>query len=236
MERREYRPEAEAAPAMPSEIGETAPETAESPTAAAAVEPTAKAEAEPTDPAAVFNEFFPAGEIKEAKLADLPEAADILHKLAKMYLSAEKFDPNRFGFVRRIDHADGGQTYLASYEKDYGQAGGGVEESTYLIDVNEAGEYCGYGEIRNSSSTDSEYLKDKPFVGYTRTEKGKSQKGFGLRRLAMMNAVSHMLYGQPLYSDTVQSDRAQRLWEALVKQGDAIKFKEGDHDRYVFAE
>jgi hypothetical protein len=219
MEGQEFRPRPES--------GDLPPEKAERSDAP---------EFDPTDPAAVFEEYFPAGEIKEVDLAELPEAARVLHKLAMMYLSPEKFDPDGFGPAKAIKHADGGQTYLASYEKDYGGASGGVEESTYLIDVDEAGDYCGYGEIRHSVSSDSEYFKDKPFVGYTRTEKGKGKKGLGLRRMAMMNAVSHMMYGQPLYSDTIQSEQAQRLWEALVKQGDAVKFKEGDHDRYVFSE
>lgn len=194
-------------------------------------------ESGPTDPSAVFNEYFPAGRIEEVDFGELPkEVAERMHGMAKLYLLPEKFDPDEFGPAMMVSHADGGKTYFASYEKDYREAGGGVEESTYLFDVDEGDEYAGFGEIRYSLSSDSGYFKEKPFVGYTVTEEEKSQKGLGLRRMAMMNAISRMAYGQPLYSDTVQSDQAKRLWEALVKQGDAVKFKEGDHDRYVFTE
>lgn len=125
-------------------------------------------------------------------------------------------------------------TYAARQTKTYRDTSGDTEDLVYLIDVDSDGNEEGHAEIRLNISNEESYFKDKPFVGYTTTQEAYRNKGLGTRRLFIMNAMSQMLHCFPLHSDTLISDEAKRLWERLEGEGKAVKFREGEHDRYKF--
>lgn len=178
-----------------------------------------------------FKQHFPNGEISEIKLTEIPE--DILELFKNKYralVSQEKQQPFEMSRFRKISHTDGSISYAATVTKHYdGETG--TEESTYIADVHES-ELSGYGELRKNLTNNSDYFKDKPFVGFTKTENKFLRSDLALRRLYLMNAIAQSRYGQPVYSDTVISDEARELWENLVEQGKATKFKQGLHERY----
>ena len=94
----------------------------------------------------------------------------------------------------------------------------------------------GHSELRfniKCAEENEKYFKNKPFTGFTSTEESARRTGLGTRRIFLMNAYAQMNYGFPLYSDTAISEGAKKMWEKLVQQGKAERFKEGPHDRYV---
>ena len=93
-------------------------------------------------------------------------------------------------------------------------------------------EQTGYSEMRLNTSNETEYFKNKPFIGITNTISKFRKTGLGERRIKLMTAMSQTLYNEPLCSDTNISPSAKRLWEKLEERGEAEKFMEGDHDRY----
>jgi len=132
-----------------------------------------------------------------------------------------------------INHQSGDRTFAARQTKTY-DTNGDTEELVYLIDVDSDGIEEGHGEIRMNISNDDPYFKNKPFVGYTETEGGFRRQGLGTRRLLMMNTFTQMLYDLPLHSDTLIADDARRLWERLAVEGKAIKYPEGQNERFRF--
>jgi hypothetical protein len=178
-----------------------------------------------------FERRFAEGEIADAAFVDMPDdVQEMLESLGMMYLNPDKFVPGQFRDGKRVTiGAD--EAYVASKIKEYG--GAGKEESTYVVDVRN-GEVAGYGEIRWHLENADEYFKDKPFVGYTKTMEGHRRQGLAERRLRLMNAVAREKYGLPIHSDTVIAEGAKAMWEKLVKEGRARKYKEGEHDRYVY--
>lgn len=182
----------------------------------------------------IFAEYFPSGEIGPTTLEEIPEQAVIeLEKRSKLLVPPERYKPGNFEKLFVIRHADGTRSFAAVQQKTYGE-GGDTEELTYLADLDENDAAIGYSEIRMNVSNPDGYFKDKPFVGFTRTFEGKQQRGFGDRRLRLMNALTRMLYDLPIHSDTLLSPEAQKLWEKMEKRGEAVRYKEkGKHDRFM---
>jgi len=168
----------------------------------------------------------------EMELADVPDPVrGMLEALGMRYLDPDTYDPGDFYDVRRLTLEDGDAIFSARRVKDYGDRG--VEESTYVIDVRN-GEPVGFGEVRWRLTGVTDYFKDKPFVGFTETRRPFRRKGLAERRLRIMNALARQKYGLPVHSDTVISADARKLWEKLAGEGKARKYKEGEHDRYVY--
>ena len=133
------------------------------------------------------------------------------------YYDEKNVDVGAYDAFFTIKHPNGDVTYLAEQTGSY-DTEGDTEEMTYFVDTRES-EILGYGELRNNLTNRSEDYKDKPYVGYTRTEDAHARQGLGARRLLEMNAVSEMKYGLPLHSGIIIEPRITSLYEGLVKKG-----------------
>lgn len=181
----------------------------------------------------VFNEYFPNAEIKEIVLSDIPEKVlEYFEFKSSQFISPNQYKPNNFERFFAVKYADNNTTFLAQQTKMYDN--GDAEKLTFFADVIEK-DVIGRAELRlnvKCAIENEEYFKNKPFVGWTETNEDLRKSGMGTRRLFLMNAIAQMCYGLPLYSDTVNSPQMKKIWEKLVESGNAIKFKEGDKDRY----
>ncbi len=186
----------------------------------------------------VFSEYFPDGKIESVTIADVPE--EVLHFFefkSGQFLSPNDYTLGNFEDFFRVRHCDGKETFLAQQTKTYPQGfleAGDTERLTYFVDV-DGDKIIGRSELRLNTKCPEEYLeyfKDKPFIGWIETHEDLWKQGLGTRRMYLMNAYSRMLYGLPLYSDTVNSPRMESLWETLVKKGKAGKFKEVEYNRF----
>jgi hypothetical protein len=183
---------------------------------------------------ATFETHFPRGELSETAAEDIPERA-------MTYFEAKSRDTHRtdeyiegnFERFLVITHDNGDRTYVATQTVTY-PTNGDTERLAYLMDFNEAGSPVGGGEIRHNTSNQDNYFRDKPFVGFTITDQAYQRRGFGKRRLNMMNALSRSLHGNPIHSDTNMAPNAENLWKNLVEEGAARAYKEGQHNRYMF--
>ena len=180
-----------------------------------------------------FGEYFHEGEIHNISPDKIPaEVMEYFERKSRQFIDAKDYKPNNFGAFYVVHYADGGKTFIAEQIKTY-DTNHDTESLAYLVDVD--GEtQLGHGELRMNISNPEKFFKDKPFVGYTKTEKTSRRKGFGRRRLLVMNAFSQMRYKLPLYSGTLIEDRAKSVWESLVKEDLAQRIREGRRRRYVF--
>ncbi len=186
---------------------------------------------------AKFKEYLPDVQIKEININDIPkEALDFFIDRGMQFVDPNRNDPNDFKKFFVLEYGDNDYIYVASKTKNYSLGEEeDVEESTYFFDIKN-NKPIGYSEIRYKESTESEYFKDKPFIGIIRTDNDLKTTGLGTRKMNAMNAISWMLYSLPLYSDTVNSPEMKSLWEGLVKRNKAEKFKQDDNDRYFMKE
>ncbi len=184
----------------------------------------------------IFKKHFPDGSIEIIALEDIPpDALETLEGRSRLLVLPENYRPGNFKKLFVVAHAAGDRTFVAQQLKTYG-ATGDTEELTYLADVDDHGELAGYGEIRLNISNNDPYFKDKPSVGFTRTEAERQKRGFGERRIRLMNALTRMLYDLPLHSDTLMTPEAKRLWEKLAGNGEARKYLEGKNERFAFSD
>ena len=178
-----------------------------------------------------FSELFPEGTLAEIQESEIPEAVmEIFERKSAQFINKDKYQPRNFEVYFVINHTSGDRTYLAQQTKTY-ETNKDTERLVYFVDARDD-RILGYSELRNNISNPSEYFKDKPFVGYTETEKEFRNHGLGTRRLLLMNAFSLTQYGRPLNSDTLNSEMS--LWENLVKRGLAKKFQKSKNIRYSF--
>ncbi len=182
----------------------------------------------------IFTQHFPTGEIQPIDLAQIPkEAVDYLGIRSRALINRSDYRPSNFDASFVVDHHEGGRTFITQQTKTY-RTNGATKALTYFVDINEEGKVTGFGELRLSLTDPRDYFKNKPFVGYTQTERAFQRKGLGTRRLRLMNAISNMLYSLPLHSDTLLSKESGGVWERLVRKGKARKYKQGKEDRYSF--
>jgi len=180
---------------------------------------------------AKFSEYFPNGEIKSVLPGEIP--ADIL----KFFEERSKnwrfndYQPEDFENLFEITHGPGDKTYVAEQTKDIG---GEIEHLFYLADeLNQ--KMAGLCEIKKVES-DEDFFNDKPYASEGETFGSNRLQGLSRRRHFIGNALCHMRYGLPLYSDTVLTPGGKAVWESLVEKGEARKFMEGEFERYVMAE
>jgi len=114
-----------------------------------------------------------------------------------------------FAQLLRIDGGDELITHAAVETREY-PTNGDVERLIYLADQTMDGQKVGYGEVRLNLSDQSDYYKDKPLVGYTRTMQEFQRRGYGRRRLLVMNALSRQILGLELHSDTLNFARCPK--------------------------
>lgn len=185
-----------------------------------------------------FEECFPSVKIKEITKQDIPTAAmDYFEHKSRSFINVDDYRPGNFEKFFVVEYDDGRKTFLAQQTKVYKEEAG-TERSTYFFDM-ENNKILGRAELRFNIKHPKKYeryFKNKPFVGWIETEKESRREGLGRSRLRLMGAFSQALYGLPLYSDTIISPEAKLMFESLVEKGEAKKFKEGPHDRYVLLE
>jgi hypothetical protein len=180
-----------------------------------------------------FNSFYPEGKMSELRLNDLPKAVlKYFEANSRRFILPEKYKPGNFKRLLAVDYTNGDKTYIANQIKIYENDDDAIEDLSYLIDYR-GGNNIGHAELRYNLQSDSEYFKNKPFVGYTATKEEYQRSGLAERRLFLMNALAKTLYDYPICSDTVISAEAKSLWEKLVQENKAKMIKEGKNDRYV---
>lgn len=179
-----------------------------------------------------FGDYFKAAQVKYLQLEELPpEVLSHFEGRSQLYIHPRDYKPGNFTQLLQIKHFDRSTTYVARQTKKYETE---IEEDIHLVDVGPDGAEQGHGDIRKNISSDDPYFVDKPFVGQTTTEEKYRRKGLATRRLLMMNALSHTYFGLPINSDTNISPEAKSIWKGFVDSDLAVKYKEGEKDRFVF--
>ncbi|MDO8599734.1 MAG: hypothetical protein Q7S02_06535 [bacterium] len=188
--------------------------------------------------ARAFAEHYSAGVMTPIDMNAVPSSVMEQFENRSAYLvPADDYRPKNFVSYWALMHENGERSYVAERNpKTYrsGSSEAEVEREAYVVGVTASDDVVGWGEVRYNITNPDPYFKEKPFVGYTKTEHAFQRRGYGLRRLAVMNAVAHVFFGFPLHSDTVIQPEAERRWERPVQDGRARKYKEGEHDRYGF--
>src|ERR1035437_1913726 len=79
-----------------------------------------------------------------------------------------------------VDYGDGDLGFIVGCNKKY--LNGTQEYSSFLLDLNQNEELTGRSEIRyRKEHLGNPYFKDKPFVGWTKTEFDFQRQGLGRR-------------------------------------------------------
>ncbi len=179
-----------------------------------------------------FCKFFRGSSIEEIDLNNIPkEAMTFFENHSELLISSKDYKPGNFEFFFLIKHSNGDITYLAQQTKNYHEKVG-IERLTYFWETRNK-ENIGHGELRYNISDKDEFFKNKPFVGFSETEKEFQKQGLGKRRLLLMNAYSQMLYQLPLYSSDIITPKAENIWVQLEGEGLAQKLIGENRKRYV---
>lgn len=204
------------------------------------------AEAEPTalrNQRSIFESFFPGGRLTALNYSDLPECAkELFEYYSARFISPKHYRPENFHAIFAIPHPDGVTTLAAWQTKFDDSTFFGLETNVYLYDTTKAGEQVGKAEIRYNLTSRNPFFIAKPFVGWNETTPEHVNKGYGTRRLLVMNALCQTFFKLPLHSAErqIQSKRQAHestetdLWDALVLRGLAYKYSEDGLSRYVF--
>jgi len=179
-----------------------------------------------------FNNYYTEGLMETINLRDIPKnAMKIFEGYSARFISEKIYHLKNFNISAIIHHDLGYDSYLVSQLKEYFNKN--IESEIYIVETNRNKEIIGKIELRYNINNNKEYWKNKPFVGFTETF-NNFREGFGIRRLYYSNAITHAAYNLPLHSDTILDEKVIFMWEKLVNNNEAIKYKEGKHDRYKF--
>lgn len=163
----------------------------------------------------------------------VPEnVAALFNWSARQLVDRGEISFNQLGELLGIWHDDETRTYAVSDNKTY-PVDGTREELIYLVNIDQDQQLIGYGEIRHPAKHHDPYFREKPFVGYTRTEREFRKRGFGRRRILEMGQFTMHAFGLPLYSSKLIRPKAKRLWQGLAEDELATAFVEGEHTRFV---
>lgn len=172
-------------------------------------------------------------EMTEVTYEEIPEIVkDNFEKQSKKFILKEEYKEGNFSKLYKFIHQNGDETYIGQQDKTY-ETNGATERLTYFADTRN-GEITGYLELRLSINDLSEYFKNKPFVGFTRTYPTFLNQGLGRRRLEEANAYSLSEHYLPLNSDSLVIDEAKSVWEKLVTDGKAERYNENGKERFRF--
>ncbi len=169
-----------------------------------------------------FEALFSSGTLDVITRDQIPQTVlEHFEGMSSRFISREKYQEGNFNAYYRIVHSDiqGFITYIADQDKTYDYKKPPVlEKNVYFYEVLD-GNKVGHGELRYQpeAKEKDEYFKDKPFVGFTRTENDFLQKGFAKRRLLAMGAYSEMQWHLPLYAGD-QNKTADKVWKSLVNE------------------
>jgi hypothetical protein len=165
-------------------------------------------------------------EMSSVAYEDLPEVVrSHIESESRHLIHRDKYREGNFSKILCFTHENGDITYLAQQDKQYG-TDDETERLTYFVDTRD-GVMTGYLEMRWALTDMSDYFKNKPLVGFTRTQEGYFKEGLAERRLRQANAYSLSEYGYPLNSDSRLSKEARKVWERLVDAGLAELYFDG---------
>ncbi|MCK4997079.1 hypothetical protein KAS08_02140 [Candidatus Pacearchaeota archaeon] len=179
-----------------------------------------------------FNQFYPKGRLTRIKLEQVDKKAlQYFENKSKLFVSSEDYKKNNFLKLFRIN-IENTESFVATQMKMYHNDE--AEHLTYLFERN-GNETIGHGEIRFNPISPKLYFKDKPFIGWTSTERNFQNQGFGENRVYAFNALSHMIHGLSLHSDTLHCSKNQtKIWEKLERKNEATRYLENGHNRWHF--
>ncbi len=110
-----------------------------------------------------------------------PSVKEYFESRSAMYINQAEYSPQNFEKVLTFTFPNGDIGYIAEQLKDYSNEVG-IERLTYITDTRDGVE-LGYLELRLNITSDMPYFKNKPFVGFNRTNEGFQRQGLGERRL-----------------------------------------------------
>ncbi len=179
-----------------------------------------------------FRELYGA-EMTEIAYEDLPEEVkNHFEDQSSRFILPEEYTVGNFNKLYQFTHPDGDVTYVGQQEKTYG-TDGSTERLTYFADTRD-GHLTGYLELRLALTDLSDFFKDKPFVGFTRTQPDYFNQGLAKRRLFQANAYSLSSHSSPLHSSPTIEENAKRIWKELILDGKAERFDESGNERFRF--
>jgi hypothetical protein len=136
-----------------------------------------------------FKRLFPDSEINEVTISEIPEnALTFFESKSMQFISPENYHPENFDKLFIIKTVNNDLIYVANQTKTY-DTNGDNEKLTYFFETRNENQ-IGLSELRLNTSNKIEYFKNKPFVGFTKTEENHKNTGLGKRRIMMMNAFS----------------------------------------------
>jgi hypothetical protein len=117
-------------------------------------------------------------------------------------------DCDNCGAMLKIIHPDKTATYVLDIDR--------LDVLLMQEQIVAGNRFFGSGTIYIQPGKTIEYL---PYVGYTYTFDGYRRRGYGTRRLHIMNALAQAKFGMPIYSSPAPRPRQRNVWEMLIKQG-----------------
>jgi hypothetical protein len=132
---------------------------------------------------------------------------------------------------------EGIDTYIVPFNVENSGTFHDKEDVVFLVDTDENGRKIGTG-ILAMGIVESSPLYGKPYVGYTGTEIGHTRRGLGARRLKLMNQLALKRHNQALHSAVGDEEdfsyEARKVWEKLVKNGEAEQVPDQTYTRFRF--
>lgn len=97
----------------------------------------------------------------------------------------------------------------------------GRSREVILAEVGPEGDYLGLADIACSTDSRGNPLEGQPFVSYIETDAAVQRRGFGARRLRIMNDLAGEHFGDVLHSNPTgeTSPEAAALWRHLAGLG-----------------
>ncbi len=105
----------------------------------------------------------------------------------------------------------------------------------FSIDLNPDEEPIGLGWFTRVNRCSVGGVSKVPYVSWTQTLEGETNRGLGMRRLRVMNEIANLRFGTPLSSDSCFfSEFAIKAWERLVRTGEAEPYEDNGLTRFRF--
>ncbi|MDP1689824.1 MAG: hypothetical protein Q8L52_01295 [bacterium] len=194
--------------------------------------PRGRGESLPQSVAEKFNNLYGA-ELTKVTYGDLPQdVKKHFESQSRKFILPETYHVGNFNKIYKFTHPNGDVTYVGQQDKVY-NTNDSTERLTFFADTRD-GQMTGYLELRFALTDLNKYFKNKPFVGFSRTNATFLRQGLAKRRLEEANAYSVSEHRLPLNSDSFVTEKARGVWERLMVEGKAEKYKEGDNERFRF--
>ncbi len=115
-----------------------------------------------------FKELYNA-EMTEIAYEDLPQCVrDHFEKQSRKFIHPDVYRVGDFSKLYCFSHRNGDRTYVGQQDKIY-DTNKSTERLAYFSDTRD-GKLTGYLEMRLALTDLTKYFKNKPFVGFSRTE------------------------------------------------------------------